>query len=623
MYKVLYRKWRPQTFTDVVGQPHITETLANEVRENRLAHAYLFTGSRGTGKTSCAKILAKAINCLSPVNGNPCNECEICRGIDSGSVMDVVEIDAASNRGIEDIRALRDESAFSPAQATYRVYIIDEVHMLTIEAFNALLKTLEEPPEHVKFILATTEVQKLPSTILSRCQRFDFRRISSEDIADRLIYVCTNENAEITRDAAVLIARISDGGMRDALSLLDRCLSVTDNVTASTVTDAAGIMSKEYLMRMAQAFLNHDTSSALALIDELHKSSCDAERLCSELMNYFRNILIIKTSVSPENIIIATDEEMSELKSLADSFASAEVFRILNILTDAANAVKKTQNRRIEAEMAVIRICDPTSGVDTDSLVERISALENELKALKSGAAAYAHSPVAVKSPAYDKPAQIRQSKPETKSYPERKNEFHNTDSTPQKPLTETPPVPDEAPLPFDAPPDEAPPFDEPLPFGDDANASTDILSALPFDDDSADYEEEGMPFGGDNEDNSLLPFGDDTAEEENLPFGDDGSGEDALPFTEQNNAPSAPDSSKFDMKTWTNIIIETERTCKPLIGLLLNTTAVFNGSVILIRDYNAMLAHLLTDKIFTDAVEKAAKTVTGIDFSVRLADNR
>ena len=219
MYRVLYRKWRPQTFEDVSGQPHITDTLMNEVKENRLAHAYLFTGSRGTGKTSCAKILSKAINCLDPVNGNPCNKCEICRGIDEGSVLDVVEIDAASNRGIDDIRALREESAFTPAQAKFRVYIIDEVHMLTIEAFNALLKTLEEPPEHIVFILATTEVQKLPSTILSRCQRFDFRRISVESIVDRLKYVASQENVTIDNTAATLIARIADGGMRDALSI--------------------------------------------------------------------------------------------------------------------------------------------------------------------------------------------------------------------------------------------------------------------------------------------------------------------------------------------------------------------------------------------------------------------
>ena len=227
MYRVLYRKWRPKVFADVVGQPQVTDTLLSQLRENRTAHAYLFTGSRGTGKTTCAKIFAKALNCLHPVNGDPCNECEICKGIDGGTVLDIVEIDAASNRGIDDIRMLRDEANFTPSQAKYRVYIIDEVHMLTIEAFNALLKTLEEPPEHVKFILATTEVHKLPSTILSRCQRFDFRRIEPDIIADRLIYIAEHENAVLDRDAALLIARIADGGMRDALSLLDRAISVS------------------------------------------------------------------------------------------------------------------------------------------------------------------------------------------------------------------------------------------------------------------------------------------------------------------------------------------------------------------------------------------------------------
>ena len=243
MYRVLYRKWRPKVFADVIGQPQVTTTIASQVKENRLSHAYLFTGSRGTGKTTCAKIFSKAVNCLNPVNGDPCNECEICRGIDAGSVLDIVEIDAASNRGIEDIRILRDEVNFTPSQAKYRVYIIDEVHMLTIEAFNALLKTLEEPPEHVKFILATTEVHKLPATILSRCQRFDFRRIEPQYIAERLKYVAGEEGAQLSHDAAMLIARIADGGMRDALSLLDRCISnhfcspsyiFTNKVTSTT-----------------------------------------------------------------------------------------------------------------------------------------------------------------------------------------------------------------------------------------------------------------------------------------------------------------------------------------------------------------------------------------------------
>ena len=626
MYKVLYRKWRPQTFTDVVGQTHITETLMNEVRENRLAHAYLFTGTRGTGKTSCAKILSKAINCLHPVNGNPCNECEICRGIDNGSVMDVVEIDAASNRGIEDIRALRDESAFSPAQAKYRVYIIDEVHMLTIEAFNALLKTLEEPPEHVKFILATTEVQKLPSTILSRCQRFDFRRIESEDIADRLTYVCAHEDAQLTRDAAMLIARISDGGMRDALSLLDRCLSITRNVDASVVTDAAGIMNRSYLLNMARAFKEHDSSKALSLIDELHKSSCDAERLCSELTNYFRNILIIKTSKKPQDIIIATDEEIAELKDISSEFSPAEIFNILNILNEASSAVKRTQNKRIEAEMAVIKICAPEMNSDSSALISRIETLEKQLAQLSTNPPAVIPNrqviQPAIKEQTYIKPVLKNDEKsvpapePASSAQKETKNEplpFENAPSedvqrpfdgfseedNPSLPFDDIP-VPDEEPLPFDAdvfPSDDS--GSEVLPFdGNETNADSFDINTLPFDDDSGDYE-----------DDSIFSDGND----------------DAIPFDSNAPAQTIPSvrPSGDDMKIWTNIIMECERTCKPLIGMLLNTTAVINGNVITVDNYNHLLPSLLTQKVFSDAIKKAAKNVTGIDFDVRLADNR
>ncbi len=247
MYQVLYRKWRPQTFADVVGQPHVTASLTGAVQSGRLSHAYLFTGSRGTGKTSCAKILAKAVNCERPVDGNPCNACDTCRGIDSGSILDVIEIDAASNNGVDNIRDLREEANYTPTHAKYRVYIIDEVHMLSTGAFNALLKTLEEPPEHVKFILATTEVHKLPSTILSRCQRFDFKRIEPQDIADRLKFVAVQENISLTDDGAMLIARVSDGAMRDALSLLDRCAAYGEAITETVVSDAAGLAGRERL----------------------------------------------------------------------------------------------------------------------------------------------------------------------------------------------------------------------------------------------------------------------------------------------------------------------------------------------------------------------------------------
>ena len=407
MYRVLYRKWRPQVFGDVVGQPHITRTLSAEVRENRLAHAYLFTGSRGTGKTTCAKILSKAVNCLHPVNGDPCNECEICRGIDRGSVLDVVEIDAASNRGIDDIRQLRDESNFTPAQAKYRVYIIDEVHMLTIEAFNALLKTLEEPPEHVKFILATTEVHKLPSTILSRCQRFDFRRIEPRVIADRLLYVAEEEGAKLREDAAMLIARVADGGMRDALSLLDSCMSVADEITTEVVSACAGLMGRDYIYALVRAVAAGDAAKCLTLLDELHNASCDTERLLGELTNQFRNFLIIKTVRRPEELIVCTADELITLKELAALFTDEHILYALNVLAKTTETVKRTTSRRIEAEMALIRICSPETDTDVSALNARIAALESALASVQAGGTVPAKAAPVKEAPAPAAPAAV------------------------------------------------------------------------------------------------------------------------------------------------------------------------------------------------------------------------
>ncbi len=325
MYRVLYRKWRPQVFDDVVGQPHITRTLSAEVREDRLSHAYLFTGSRGTGKTTCAKILAKAVNCLSPVNGNPCNKCAICRGIDDGTVLDVTEMDAASNRGIDDIRALRDEVNFTPSAAKYRVYIVDEVHMLSADASNALLKTLEEPPAHVIFILATTEINKILPTILSRCQRFDFRRIEPKVIADRLTYVAGEEGSLLDPEAAMLIARLSDGGMRDALSLLDACISVNGHVTTEVVFSCAGLVGREQIYTLVEAIGHADASAALRTLDALHAASCDTGRLLSELTDRYRSFLILKTVKKPGDLIVGTEEELERLKKLSALFTKEQV----------------------------------------------------------------------------------------------------------------------------------------------------------------------------------------------------------------------------------------------------------------------------------------------------------
>lgn len=379
MYRVLYRKWRPQTFEEVYGQPHITATLKNELVSGRVAHAYLFTGSRGTGKTTCAKILSKAVNCLSPHDGDPCNECEICRGIDNGSVLDVIEIDAASNNGVDNIRDLRDEANFTPVKAKYRVYIIDEVHMLSTGAFNALLKILEEPPEHVIFILATTEVHKLPATILSRCQRFDFKRITPEDICARLQYVAEHENIILDEDAAALIAKVADGALRDALSLLDRCCAVDEHITSEVVTKSAGLAGRDYLMHLSECIIKKDCASALGIINELHMNSCDMERLCSEFMFHLRDLMIVKTVKNADSILIATDDELKSLKALAEKLPLEELLYDLNIIEDTFSQIKRASNKRIPLEMAFVKLCSESLDSENDALLRRISALEAKL----------------------------------------------------------------------------------------------------------------------------------------------------------------------------------------------------------------------------------------------------
>lgn len=388
MYQVLYRKWRPQRFADVVGQPQVTVTLQNELKSGRIAHAYLFTGSRGTGKTTCAKILAKAINCLHPVDGDPCGTCDICRGIDSGAVTDVTEIDAASNNGVDSIRDLREEVQFTPAEAKYRVYIIDEVHMLSPGAFNALLKTLEEPPAHVVFILATTEVHKLPATILSRCQRFDFHRIAPEAIADRLAYVCTQENAEIDRDAALLIARLADGALRDALSLLDQCLGRGAHVTEPLAAEAAGLTGQTHLFALTDTLIAHDPAAALQLIAALHAQSKDMARLCEELIGHFRNLMLFKTMQDPGALVAVGESERAELARQADAFTLTAVLAAIGQLQLCLEAMSTGSSRRVEMEMTMLRLCRPELAADVPSLLQRVEQLEQTVKRVQIRAAA-------------------------------------------------------------------------------------------------------------------------------------------------------------------------------------------------------------------------------------------
>ncbi len=381
MYQALYRKWRPRTFSDVSGQETVTTALKNELKTGRLSHAYLFTGCRGTGKTTCAKILAKAVNCLHPVDGDPCNECEICRGIDSGAILDVTEIDAASNNGVDSIRDLRDEVAYTPVSGKYRVYIIDEVHMLSAGAFNALLKTLEEPPAHVIFILATTEVHKLPATILSRCQRFDFGRIRPEEIAARIQYVAKEESLTVTQEAAMLLARLADGALRDALSLLDQCASVSHQIDMNTVTQVTGMAGQETLAALTDCVARQDAAGALAQVDTLYRSAKDMERLCAEWVTYLRNLMILHSVADPGELVVASPEELSRMRQQATGLGLPTILHTMEVLQGTLDRLRGGVSRRVEMEMAVIRLCDPRLDDSAAALLHRLDALESAVKA--------------------------------------------------------------------------------------------------------------------------------------------------------------------------------------------------------------------------------------------------
>lgn len=439
MYQVLYRKYRPRVFDDVVGQDHITETLSKEIESGKISHAYLFTGSRGTGKTSCAKILAKAVNCLNPVNGNPCNECEICRGIDDGTIVDVAEIDAASNNSVENIRDIREEINFTPASCKYRVYIIDEVHMLSIGAFNALLKTLEEPPAHVKFILATTEVQKLPVTIVSRCQRFDFRRVSPEAMIARMKKIAELEGFTADDEALTLISRIADGGMRDALSLLDQCTGHGDSITADIVCSVAGMAGKDHLFELANTVSSCNSAEALRLISDLHSNSVDMERLCSDMINHFRNLMIVKVVSKPESLLVCTDSEMEQFKKQSAGFNLEGILKAISVLQECMANIKRGVNRRTEMEMTFIRLASPKLDSDNEAVLRRIADLE---LAVKSKAVVYSDSHEQSSDDGqlisqYVKPQERKpEQKPEA-SHPEKKEAQAESQET-KKPIVST-----------------------------------------------------------------------------------------------------------------------------------------------------------------------------------------
>ena len=372
-YQALYRKYRPQTFDDVSGQLAVTQTLKTQVVTGKLSHAYLFTGSRGTGKTSCAKILAKAVNCLHPDNGNPCNQCEACRAIDAGTCMDVLEIDAASNNGVDNVRDLRDDAVYTPSQVRKRVYIVDEVHMLSLSAFNALLKIIEEPPEHLLFILATTELHKVPATILSRCQRFSFRRISQEDIAARLQYVAYQESIDLDDGAARVLARLADGGMRDGLSLLDQCASAsTGEVTAEKVYECLGIAGEQKCGTLLGLCADHDTAKALALFSQLYSQGKDIGALLDEL--------VLKTAGNAGITMLSGVAPDSEVMELTKRLSTGEIVRMMELVQQTVAGFNRSAGRRMDAELCIVELCRPELSLDASALNARLTRLEDQLK---------------------------------------------------------------------------------------------------------------------------------------------------------------------------------------------------------------------------------------------------
>lgn len=386
-YRALYRKWRPMKFEDLVGQRHVSDTLRGAVVSGRIAHAYLFCGTRGTGKTSAAKIFSRAVNCQSPENGEPCNKCETCKGILNGTILDVYEMDAASNRGVESIREIREEVIYAPVGCKYKVYIIDEVHMLTTEAFNALLKTLEEPPEHTIFILATTDPNKLPQTVLSRCQRFDFRRIGTDDIVRRISRIAEAEGIDITPDAAELVAELGDGSMRDAISTLDRCAAFGgEKLTTERVGEITGIIGSKRLFDIADAVAKDSAKDALAVSGEVLNAGKEAQFLLENLIEHFRALLICKSTDKPAAMLEKTEQAAERYSKQAEKYSSERILYSIKALSDCLAQAKWLSKPRIAVETAMVKLCSPSYSSDTDALLARIEKLETAVANLSSGA---------------------------------------------------------------------------------------------------------------------------------------------------------------------------------------------------------------------------------------------
>ena len=379
MYQALYRKWRPKTFDEVIGQEHITETLKTQVRSGHLSHAYIFIGTRGTGKTTCARILAKAVNCENPVNGNPCNQCRYCRGIDDGSILDVVELDAASNTGVDNVRDLREEAVFTPAVARKRVYIIDEVHMLSLAAFNALLKIIEEPPQHLMFILATTELQKVPATILSRCQRHSFRRIPTQRLADYLMHIAVTENLTLEEEAARQIGRLADGGVRDALSILDQC-SGKGAITTEAVFETMGLAGNRNLILVLEKILQNDTTGALQLFQTIWLDGKEPASFLGEMSGLLRDILIVKAAPAGAGELISGNFEREVLDGLAVRMTKEELLYCMDAVLAASARIRQVRNPRTVAEVCLVNLCDKRDAESVSALRARLSRLEESVR---------------------------------------------------------------------------------------------------------------------------------------------------------------------------------------------------------------------------------------------------
>jgi len=407
MYQALYRKWRPRTFDDVVGQSHITDTLKQQVAGGRLSHAYLFTGTRGTGKTTCAKILARAVNCQNPQNGNPCNQCPACLGIENGSILDVLELDAASNNGVDQVRALRDEAVYTPAAVRKRVYIVDEVHMLSTPAFNALLKILEEPPAHLMFILATTELHKVPATIKSRCQQFSFKRILPGQIAQRLDYVARQEGIGLTAGGAALLARLADGGLRDALSLLDQCSGGRQTVDEQEILDTLGLAGNLETAALMERVAAHDTAAALDTLARLYANGKDVGSVLSELSSLARDLLLRKTAPQGSAALLTGGYDEATMRSLGEQFSAQRLLQVLTLLQSATADLARSSNRRTDAELCLIRLCDERLDESFAGLSARVARLEERMaQGAPAPASASAPRPSPVKHPpAAAKPA--------------------------------------------------------------------------------------------------------------------------------------------------------------------------------------------------------------------------